>query len=124
MRRVRSRDTSCEIALRRELHRRGLRYSLTKKLPGSPDVVFVASRVAVFVDGCFWHGCQAHCRMPASNAAYWRAKIERNTRRDRIVDQELAAAGWRVVRVWEHEISSSVARAAGRVERVVSGRRT
>ncbi len=122
MRRVRSRDTSCELALRRRLHRRGLRYSLKKKLTGSPDVVFVAARVAVFVDGCYWHGCRAHCRRPASNSAYWRAKIERNIQRDRRVSRELADAGWRVVRVWEHEIRSDADRAAARVERAVRAR--
>lgn len=122
MRRVRSRDTSCELALRRQLHRRGLRYSLRKKLPGSPDIVFVASRVAVFVDGCFWHGCPDHCRRPSSNVAYWKAKIGGNMSRDRRVDRELAGAGWRVVRLWEHEVCVSAARCAARVERIVRGR--
>src|SRR5690554_5676106 len=96
MRRVRSRDTSCELLLRRELHRRGLRYSLRRKLPGSPDVVFVAKRVAVFVDGCFWHGCLIHCRRPSGNAGYWNAKIERNMERDVRVNATLTAQGWRV----------------------------
>lgn len=122
MRRVRSRDTSCELAFRRRLHRRGLRYSLNKKLTGSPDVVFVAARVAVFVDGCYWHGCRAHCRRPASNSAYWRGKIERNMQRDRRVNRELADAGWRVIRVWEHDVRSDGDRAAERVERVVRAR--
>lgn len=123
MRRVRSRNTSCEVALRRELHRRGLRYSLKKRLAGSPDIVFVQARVAVFVDGCFWHGCPEHCRRPSSNRAYWVKKIDRNMARDARVSTELAGDGWRVVRLWEHEVTASVRRAAARVERVVKARK-
>jgi len=123
MRRVRSRDTSPELALRRELHRRGLRYSLRRKLPGSPDIVFVKSGVAVFIDGCFWHGCPEHCRRPSSNRGYWLPKIERNMRRDRRVDAELKDAGWRVVRLWEHEVKNSPRRCAARIERTVRVRR-
>ena len=122
MRRVRSRDTSCELLLRRALHRRGLRYSLTRRLPGSPDVALVRSRVAVFVDGCFWHGCPEHCRRPSSNTDYWGRKIDRNMARDRRVTEELEEAGWRVLRFWEHEVRASPARCAARVERVVRGR--
>src|SRR3954463_16743559 len=71
---------------------------------GRPDFVFAKERVAVFVDGCFWHGCAKHCRMPASNRNYWRAKIEKNMRRDLATRKVLRAAGWNVVRVWEHEL--------------------
>jgi DNA mismatch endonuclease, patch repair protein len=122
MRRVRSRDTSCEVELRRELHRRGLRYSLRAKLPGSPDIVFVRAGVAVFVDGCFWHGCPLHCRRPAGNASYWAAKIERNVARDARVTAQLRGMGWRVVRVWEHDVRQRPGSAAARVERVVRNR--
>ncbi|TVQ61291.1 MAG: DNA mismatch endonuclease Vsr [Phycisphaerales bacterium] len=122
MRRVRSRDTSCELALRRALHRRGLRYSLRRRLPGSPDVVFVRARVAVFVDGCFWHGCPAHCRVPATNRSYWLAKIARNRARDAAADTALKRAGWRVVRVWEHDVRERPERTAGRVAGVVHRR--
>lgn len=122
MRRVRGTDTSCEVALRSALHRRGLRYSLRRRLPGKPDIVFTSARVAVFVDGCFWHGCPEHCRRPSSNRAYWNAKIERNVARDRRVDSELKAMGWRVVRVWEHAVRESPARAASRIEQVVRPR--
>lgn len=122
MRRIRSRDTSPELALRRALHASGLRYSLRRKLPGSPDVVFVRARVAVFVDGCFWHGCPAHCRRPAGNRAYWEAKIERNMARDERVTRELRAAGWRTVRLWEHQVKADPARCAARVARQVRAR--
>src|ERR1700690_2606941 len=74
-------------------------------LPGKPDFVFRKERLAVFVDGCFWHGCPKHLRMPASNVEYWNAKIQRNMARDRRVSAELRRAGWTVVRIWEHALS-------------------
>jgi DNA mismatch endonuclease (patch repair protein) len=82
--------------------------------------VFVGRRVAVFVDGCFWHGCHEHCRMPSSNTDYWPAKIARNVERDRSTDERLAEAGWTVVRVWEHE---SPTEAADRLVTVLQGGR-
>ena len=123
MRRVRSRDTSCEVALRSALHRRGLRYSLRKKLPGKPDVVFPSAKVVVFVDGCFWHGCPDHCRRPTGNRAYWTAKIDRNMARDARIGRNLTSEGWRVIRLWEHEVRASPKRCAARVERVVRARK-
>lgn len=123
MRRVKSRDTSPELALRSAVHSRGLRYSLRGGLPGRPDLIFRSARVAVFVDGCFWHGCPEHCRRPSSNREYWRAKIERNMERDRRIRKELEDRGWRVIRMWEHEVKQSAARCASRIERVVRGRR-
>jgi len=108
MRRNPRRDTGPEVALRSELHRRGLRFrkDLPLRLPGRvvrPDVVFTLARLAVFVDGCFWHACPIHGNQPRANTDYWQPKLERNVARDRSVDQALAAAGWRVLRAWEHE---------------------
>jgi DNA mismatch endonuclease (patch repair protein) len=101
------RDTAPELALRRALHRRGLRYRVgirpIPELRGSADVVFTAARVAVYVDGCFWHMCPRHGTMPANNAEWWKAKLEGNRARDRRTDELLERHGWRVVRVWEHE---------------------
>jgi DNA mismatch endonuclease (patch repair protein) len=121
MRRVRSKDTSCELLLRRELHRRGLRYRLHTDLPGKPDIVFVSARLAVFVDGCFWHGCPEHCRIPTTNRRYWEAKIARNQKRDATADAALRADGWRVVRVWEHRVRDKASRAkiVARIVRLV-----
>jgi DNA mismatch endonuclease (patch repair protein) len=73
---------------------------------GNPDFIFRNKRVAVFVDGCFWHGCEKHLRMPTSNREYWEKKIFRNMIRDRITNRELRAQGWKVIRVWEHEFDS------------------
>lgn len=103
----RERDTRTERVLRQALHGRGLRFRLHQRLlPGSrreADIVFAASRVAVFVDGCFWHGCPDHATWPRNNARFWREKIEMNRERDRETSDQLTALGWAVVRVWEHE---------------------
>ncbi|CRK61391.1 Very-short-patch mismatch repair endonuclease (G-T specific) [Alloactinosynnema sp. L-07] len=123
MSRQRSRDTDTELALRRALHALGLRYRVHRRpLPGvrrEVDVVFVRARVAVFIDGCFWHGCPDHATWPARNAEFWRTKIENNRSRDRDTDFVFAAAGWAVVRVWEHEDPTT---AATRVSDTVAGR--
>jgi DNA mismatch endonuclease (patch repair protein) len=121
MRRVRSKDTSCEILLRRELHRRGLRYRLHTKLSGKPDLVFASARVVVFVDGCFWHGCPEHCRVPSTNREYWERKIARNRERDGAATATLRREGWSVIRIWEHRIvnPAHLRAAAGRIERAV-----
>jgi DNA mismatch endonuclease, patch repair protein len=108
MRANRRTDTKPELALRRELHRQGLRYRKDYRLDleGArvrPDIAFTARRVAVFVDGCFWHVCPEHGTKPANNTWYWGPKLARNVERDRAADAALAAAGWRVVRIWEHE---------------------
>ncbi len=79
-----------------------------------PDFVFREVRLALFVDGCFWHACPRHCRMPAGNRAFWRAKLARNRARDRLVTRTLRRAGWRVLRIWEHELKKCVGRNAER----------
>ena len=117
------RDTAPELALRRELHRAGFRYRVDfaplAGLRRRADLVFTRARVAVFVDGCFWHGCDQHGRRAHQlNAWYWPEKIERNRRRDADTDERLTAAGWTVVRIWEHE---PVAAAASRVAGAVTG---
>ncbi|MCE9635630.1 MAG: very short patch repair endonuclease [Planctomycetes bacterium] len=110
MRRVRREDTAPEVALRRALHRAGVRFRLhAAGLPGRPDIVLVKARVAVFVDGCFWHGCPEHFVQPKTNSTFWLEKVQTNQERDRRVDGVLRAAGWSVVRVWEHEDPELVA---------------
>jgi DNA mismatch endonuclease, patch repair protein len=101
-------DTKPELALRKALHAKGYRYrkDLRLDLEGGvrvrPDIVFTARRVAVFVDGCFWHCCPDHGSQPASNTWYWEPKLRRNVERDRAADTALGEAGWIVVRLWEH----------------------
>lgn len=113
MRANRSRDTAPELALRRELHRLGLRYRVNarpiKAVRRTADVVFTRRKVAVFVDGCFWHGCPEHYRAPSANSTYWGDKRARNVARDLEVNTLLEDAGWCVVRVWEHESPASAA---------------
>lgn len=112
MQRTRTRDTPGEVALRKLLHNRGYRYRIDHKLPGlrrRGDIVFPRDRLAVFVDGCFWHACPEHATWPKTNAEWWQEKILRNVARDRDTDRRLAEAGWAVVRVWEHEAPSEAA---------------
>ena len=111
---IRSRDTKPELAVRRLLHAMGLRYRVDRAplagLRRRADVVFGPARVAVFIDGCFWHGCPEHGNpRPAANSWYWPAKIARNNARDQDTDQALAAHGWAVIRAWEHEVPGEVA---------------
>jgi DNA mismatch endonuclease (patch repair protein) len=114
------RDTGPEVQLRRELHRRGLRFRVERRpLPGlrsTADIVFTRARLAVYVDGCFWHSCPEHGTMPAANREWWAKKLARNRTRDLATDQALTDAGWRVVRVWEHEDARD---AADRIEQIV-----
>jgi DNA mismatch endonuclease, patch repair protein len=109
MRANRRTDTKPELALRRALHKRGYRFRKDYRLDLDggrrvrPDIAFTARRVAVFVDGCFWHACPEHGSKPRANDWYWTPKLARNVERDRVADQTLASAGWQVVRIWEHE---------------------
>lgn len=123
MQRTGRRDTSCEMAVRSAVHRRGLRYHVDHPLPmlrrRRADMFFPRARVAVFVDGCFWHGCPEHASEPRSNGAWWRRKLEANVARDRDTDRVLAEADWLVLRFWEHEDPED---AAIRIEREVRHR--
>ncbi len=124
MQRIRQKDTSAESALRRELHARGLRYRIQVPVLTKPrrvaDVAFSGLRVAVFVDGCFWHGCPQHATWPKQNAEFWRTKIVANQERDRDTDARLRAEGWEVVRVWSHEAPHD---AASRIAEIVLKRK-
>ena len=106
-------STKPEMLLRRELHRRGLRYRVQYGVPGLPrrrvDVAFTRARLAVFVDGCFWHACPEHCVVPKSNREWWEWKFAVNQARDRDTDQRLGELGWRVLRLWEHEAPDDMA---------------
>ncbi len=125
MARVGRRDTSAELDLRRALHARGLRFRVDRPvLPDRRrrvDIVFGPALVAVFVDGCFWHGCPEHETQPKSNVAFWREKVEANRQRDRDTDERLHNAGWAVVRVWEHEDADA---AADLIKRLVRQRKS
>jgi len=114
MRANRSRDTAPERRLRTELHRSGLRYRVSFRpepdLRRTADIVFTKARVAVFVDGCFWHGCPQHHRPASKNSEYWRNKIQENQDRDAETNRFLEERGWRVIRIWEHDVGKMAAR--------------
>lgn len=114
MRATPTRNTKLELLVRRELWRRGLRYRVDVRplasLPRRADVVFPRLRVAVFLDGCYWHHCPAHGQIPKANAAWWQRKFAETARRDRETSSRLAAAKWTVVRIWEHESIEAVVR--------------
>lgn len=118
----RKRDTMPEVRLRSALHRRGMRFRKDQLLRCEqirvrPDIVFPRSQVVVFLDGCFWHGCPDHQRIPKRNRDYWVPKLEANVARDRRADVALAEAGWEVIRIWEHEqLDTAVERVANAVE--------
>jgi DNA mismatch endonuclease (patch repair protein) len=114
-------DTGPEQRLRSALHRRGLRFRKDHRIDAGDvrvraDVVFPRERVAVFVDGCFWHCCPDHATQPKANASFWVAKLRRNVERDRLVDAALERTAWTVIRIWEHERSDD---AASRIANVV-----
>jgi DNA mismatch endonuclease, patch repair protein len=130
MRAIRRTGTKPELALRSALHRRGYRFRKDFRLDLAdgarvrPDIAFTARRVAVFVDGCFWHVCPEHGRDPRVNEWYWAPKLRRNMERDRAADVALDAAGWQVVRVWEHEpLDAALASVIMALEAATPGRR-
>ncbi|WP_405480927.1 very short patch repair endonuclease [Streptomyces sp. NBC_00009] len=125
MSRQASKDTAPEVAVRRLLHASGLRYRLNVRVPDMPrrtiDIAFPGAKVAVFMDGCFWHGCPEHATQPKANAEWWRTKLDRNMGRDIETTSHLTAAGWTVLRFWEHESPDVV---AGEVRNVVDRKRS
>ena len=113
MRSNRRRDTSPELAVRKRIHAAGLRYRVDFAPLGGrrrADIVFTRKRIAVFIDGCYWHGCPQHATFPKRNSDYWLPKLQRNIERDRDTDRLLREAGWIVLRFWEHEGPDDVAR--------------
>lgn len=121
----RGRDTGPELRLRHVLHAMGLRYFVNrrpiKSVRRTADIVFPRARVAVFVDGCFWHSCPEHGTSPATHGSFWNAKLARTAERDLETDQMLQGAGWHVVRIWEHEDATS---AAAAIAELIGARRT
>lgn len=116
-----SRDTKPELALRRALYASGFRYRLcirpVPEIRRTADIVFRKARVAVEVRGCFWHGCPQHYRQPRANSDYWSEKIEKNVKRDQVMDELLTQAGWTIIVVWEHE---DIAQAVVRISEILS----
>ena len=127
MRNTAQRDNAAELAVRSALHQLGFRFRLHQRVvPGTKrtvDILLPRHRLAIFVNGCFWHGCPRHATWPKSNADFWRLKIEANRARDVDTDRRLKEAGWRVIRIWEHELpDEAVLRITELIESAESGR--
>ena len=121
MSRIRDRDTKPELDIRRRLFSHGLKgYRLRPKLPGKPDIVFGKAKVAVFIDGCFWHGCPKCYARPASRRNYWDEKLIRNVARDKIVNKSLKKMGWTTLRFWEHETKDNPDRIIARLRNALN----
>lgn len=109
MSKVRSKDSKIETEFRKNLWRAGFRYSKnSSKYFGKPDLVLLKYKTAIFVDSCFWHGCKKHGTMPQTRKKFWEAKIERNKQRDKEVNKHYKKIGWKVFRVWEHDLKNNL----------------
>lgn len=128
MRSNKGRDTTPELALRRRVHRLGLRYRVNQRpiaeLRRTADLVFPRWKLVVFVDGCFWHSCPDHGSMPAARREWWAAKLERTVERDRETNETLREAGWTVLRIWEHEDADQAALRVAAALEAIRGTRT
>lgn len=128
MAKVRQKGTGAEVVLRSELYRRGLRYRVDFEVLKKPrriaDIAFPGRRIAVFVDGCFWHGCPEHATWPKQNAEFWRQKIEANRLRDADTNSRLLGAGWTVLRFWEHQSPSEAAEAIAQTVAMANAKRS
>lgn len=117
---IKSTDTRPEMLLRKNLWKQGIRgYRKYPKLLGRPDFWFPVHRLVVFIDGCFWHGCPSHCRVPKKNYGYWIEKIANNRRRDFQINEKLQSTGFAVLRIWEHEINGDVSQAAEKIKNLL-----
>jgi len=109
---VKSKDTKMEIIFRKAIQQKGFKYGKnSSKYFGKPDIVFKKYKTMIFLDSCFWHGCEKHCRIPTARQKYWREKIERNKTRDKEVNQFYKKIGWKVIRIWEHEVKKDLNKA-------------
>lgn len=109
--------------MRKVLWAAGVRYRLGYRLVGRPDLVFVKERIALFVDGCFWHSCPKHFNLPKNNAPFWAKKLSRNVERDTEVTHALREAGWTVIRIWEHTLKAELPSTAARIVHAIKKKR-
>jgi DNA mismatch endonuclease (patch repair protein) len=120
MSRIRGRgNKDTELALMKLFRQHGITgWQRNQKVFGKPDFLFRRNRLAVFVDGCFWHGCPKHCKIPAGNRAFWKKKFAANKARDRLVTRILRQQGWTVIRIWEHNLTRTPHRVIARITNV------
>jgi len=120
MRAVKSKGTKLEQKVFKALRKRGLKFRTNvTSLPGKPDIAIKKYKIAIFLDSCFWHGCQLHCRMPKSNTEYWQKKIERNKKRDILITENYKQMGWNVLRIWEHELKENFESTIDKIEHFI-----
>ncbi len=120
MRRVKSRETAIEISFRKLLWNKGVRYRKnSSEYYGKPDIVVSPRKLVVFLDSCFWHGCRKHLRMPEQNRSYWEDKIRRNKQRDQNVSNYYKSKGWKIIRIWEHQLRNNQPKSINRVRRAL-----
>jgi len=109
MSRIKSKGSKIEVLFRKTLWKKGFRYSKNSaKYFGKPDVVLLKYKTVIFIDSCFWHGCKKHCRIPSVRKKYWTAKISRNKERDKGVSKYYKKQGWKIFRIWEHKLKTSI----------------
>jgi len=121
MSRIRSKDTIPEMVIRKSLYSQGIRgYRTNFKLLGKPDIVFVKRRIAIFIDGCFWHKCPICFKEPETRKEFWNNKINKNVERDRIVEKELTSQGWKVMRFWEHDVRKSPGKVVNKIIKILN----
>lgn len=117
MSRVKSKDSSIEKILRKELWKKGFRYRKnSSKYFGKPDIIFKKYKIVIFIDSCFWHGCPKHFRMPSSNQEYWKTKITRNKGRDKEINSYYRKGKWKIIRLWEHDILDDLPKCLNLIE--------
>ena len=123
MQSVRSKDSKIEIAFRKVLWQAGYRYRKNvNDYFGKPDIVLKKYRTVIFIDSCFWHGCPKHLRVPKSNVDYWSNKIKKNKQRDEAINREYKNSGWQVVRIWEHDIKTSLEETMRKLAQILDSR--
>ena len=115
VKKIKSKNTKPEITIRQLIWKKGYRYRIGHGLMGKPDMVFPSYNIAIFIDGCFWHGCPKHYRMPSSNVKYWKQKISQNKKRDRKINKQLKKEGWKIIRIWEHDIKQNPEKTVKRI---------
>ncbi len=115
MSQVRGRNTKLEVTIRKLIWQKGFRYRIEHGLKGKPDMVFPFYNVVVFIDGCFWHSCPKHYRPPSTNKKFWNEKISKNKERDNKINIHLKKEGWRVIRVWEHDVNKGPEKTANKI---------
>jgi len=119
MSKIKSVETKLEKGVRKILSEKGIKYRKnSSKHFGKPDIVIASKKMVIFIDSCFWHGCKTHCRMPGSNHNYWVNKINNNKKRDKLVSSHYKKIGWKIIRIWEHEMKENLLEIINKIKEI------